>query len=441
VTEDRDFQDEQTALQADKRGELLQITRCQPRLDWSDASGAHSLQLQSSAVVGSSSAVDIVVADPTVSRLHAEFDPRADGLWVRDLSSRNGTFIQEVLVGSARAPEGSEVRVGSTRIRVTYAAPTTEVPLWPSDRFGPLIGRSPLMRELFSVVARVAATESTVLIQGETGTGKELVASAIHQASARASAPFVVVDCAALPEHLLEDDLFGHVRGAFTGAISARAGALEMANTGTLFFDEVGELPLSMQPKLLRAIESRSVRRVGETAYRKTDVRIVSATHRDLRSMVNEGAFREDLYFRLAVVPIMVPPLRAHLDDVELLAEHFFGSSTAASPTLLHELRSRPWLGNVRELRNFVERARALGTREALAMTPVAPPSKPDSDELPPVRLDVQFKEIRERWLNHLEREYLSGMIQLHGRSISAIADHAGLDRTYIHRLLRKHEL
>jgi transcriptional regulator with GAF, ATPase, and Fis domain len=439
VERDDDFRDEQTLLQVD--AESVNVARCQPRLDWTDVAGPHSLVLGATAVVGSSPGVDVVVADPAVSRLHTELEPRADGLWVRDLSSRNGTFVQEVLVTQARVPEGGQLRVGSTRIQVRYASATTDVDVWPGERFGPLLGRSVVMRELFARIARVAPTESTVLVQGETGTGKELVATAIHEASGRAHQPMIVIDCASVPEHLLEDELFGHARGAFTGAVGARAGALELAAGGTVFFDEIGELPLSMQPKLLRVLESRTVRRLGESTQRRIDARIVSATHRDLRRMVNEGSFREDLYFRLAVVPIAVPSLRERPEDIDLLAGHFSGAQGVLTPALLAELRSRPWLGNVRELRNFMERVRALGPREALQMTPAAGPMPGAGSELPAVRVDVPFKEIREHWLGHLEREYLKGMLQRHGRSISAIADAAGLDRTYIHRLLRKHEL
>jgi transcriptional regulator with GAF, ATPase, and Fis domain len=299
------------------------------------------------------------------------------------------------------------------------------------------------MRELFTRLARVAVTNSTVLVQGETGTGKELVANAIHQASTRSSEPFVIVDCAALPESLLEAELFGHAKGAFTGAVGSRAGALESAGSGTVFLDEIGELPLSVQPKLLRAIESRTVRRIGESAYRTVDVRFICATHRDLRTMVNAGAFREDLYFRLAVVPINVPPLRDRLDDIPLLVQRFLpeGAPSVMTPELARELASRPWLGNVRELRNFVERALALGPTEALALTANGQRLPPRSDAYPAVAVDVPFKVLRDRWLCHLEREYLRTLLAQHGRNISATATAAGLDRAYVHRLMRKHDL
>ena len=302
------------------------------------------------------------------------------------------------------------------------------------------------MRELFARLHRVARTESTVLIEGETGTGKELVARAIHEASSRADGPYVVVDCGALPENLLEAELFGHTKGAFTGAATARAGAIEAADGGTVFMDEIGEMPLPMQPKLLRAIESRMVRRLGETSYRQVDVRIVSATHRDLPSMVNSGAFREDLYFRLAVVPVAIPPLRARTEDIPLLAESFLpdGSQGGLGPELMRELNGRPWLGNVRELRNFVHRAVALGAKEALAMgrpSTQPAPSKPTNgaEVQAPVSIDEPFKDVRDRLLDNLEREYMRGMLERHNRDTSAIAQAAGLDRSYIYRLIHQH--
>jgi transcriptional regulator with GAF, ATPase, and Fis domain len=336
------------------------------------------------------------------------------------------------------------------------------------------------MRELFARVDRLAKSDSTVLVEAETGTGKELVARALHEASARAAGPYVIVDCAALPENLLESELFGHAKGAFTGAVGARAGAIEAADGGTVFLDEVGELPLAMQPKLLRAIESRQVRRLGETAYRKIDVRFVSATHRDLRTMVNSGAFREDLYFRLAVLPIGIPPLRSRVEDIGLLVQHFLGpnATEVIGADMVRELASRPWLGNVRELRNFVERARALGIREALSLSSptreaqtiapgevslrrsVPPPVPPQvSDEAERARLnaaanasaasgaapsfspDRPFREVREEWSDFVEREYLRRQLERHGRNIAAVAQAAGLDRTYVYKLIRRHDL
>jgi hypothetical protein len=271
-----------------------------PRLTWSDTSGEHEVCVEGRALMGSAPDVAIVVADRTVSRLHAELEIAPEGVWVRDVGSRNGTFVQGIRVTRALVPDRAALRVGSTTLRIAYGPSAPAATVWRQAHLGPLLGRSAVMRKLFAALASVAPTASSVLVQGETGTGKELVAEAVHRASPRASGPFIVVDCAALPEALLESELFGHAKGAFTGATDARAGAFEAADGGTLFLDEIGELPLAMQPKLLRALESRSVRRLGETTPRKVDLRVISATHRDLLSMVNTRAFREDLYFRLA---------------------------------------------------------------------------------------------------------------------------------------------
>jgi transcriptional regulator with GAF, ATPase, and Fis domain len=431
-----------TVIQRDALGAAVAASRRAPRVQWRDADGEHAVSLAGRLVFGSAPAVDVRVADPAVSRLHAELELRDDGVWVRDLGSRNGTFVDGVLVGLARVPEGGRVTLGGATLTLTYATEPTAVELHPGESFGPLLGRSVVMRELFARLARVAGSQAAVLIQGETGTGKEVVAEAIHAASPRAAQPFVIVDCGALPEHLLESELFGHAKGAFTGAVAARAGAIESADGGTVFLDEIGELPIAMQPKLLRAIESRSVRRLGETAYRQVDVRFVAATHRDLRLMINQGAFREDLYFRIAVLPVTVPPLRARPDDVPVLARHFLppGAAGALPADLLRELAARPWLGNVRELRNFVERAITLGPREALALSSPPPGGAPGAG-LPAVDDTVPFKDLRERWVDHLEREYVRALLAKHGGNVSAVAQAAGLDRTYVHRLIRKHDL
>jgi two-component system, NtrC family, response regulator GlrR len=415
-----------------------------PRLSWRDPDGEHQATVEERTVVGSAPGVDVVVSDRTVSRLHAELEPREDGLWARDLGSRNGTFVNGVRVERARIPQGGTLRLGSTAIEVTYDRQPIAVELWPQPQFGPLLGRSSVMRRLFARLDKIARTDSSVLVVGETGTGKELVARAIHEASPRKDGPLVVVDCAALPESLIEAELFGHSKGAFTGAGDAREGAIESADGGTVFLDEVGELPLAVQPKLLRVLESREVRPVGESRHRKVDVRFVSATHRDLRQMVNAGAFREDLYFRIAVLPVTVPPLRERPDDVALLAEHLSPAGAAAlDAELLAEIGRRPWLGNVRELRNFVERAHALGAAEALALSssPASTGSPAAAGAAAGVSLDGLYKEARERWLDHFEREYFRRLLEHHDRNVSEAARAAGVDRTYVYRMIRRHGL
>jgi len=322
------------------------------------------------------------------------------------------------------------------------------------------------MRELFARLARLAPTDAPVLIHGETGTGKELVARAVHDASGRSHAPFLVVDCAALPASLLEAELYGHAKGAFTGAFAARPGVFEAAEGGTVFLDEIGELPLELQPKLLRVLESKTVRRLGESLHRAVDVRFIAATHRDLAGMVIAGAFREDLYFRLSVLPVHVPPLRERAEDIPLVVRHMLPKEEHAgfTPDIASRLMAMPWRGNVRELRNFVDRARALGFEEALGAAQSAGsddlglrraehPSIADAGEaardapahaegsLNPGIYDLIYKEFRERWLEHGEREYIRRRLLKHGHSVSAVAREADLARAYIYRLIKKHNL
>jgi transcriptional regulator with GAF, ATPase, and Fis domain len=420
--------------------------RRDPSIQWSDDEGhARDKVIQERVIVGTAPSSDIVLVDRVVSRLHAELDPRDDGLWVRDLGSRNGTFLEGIRVLAARVPNGGRVQLGRTELTVFYPAEPTAIELWPKNTFGGLVGASVGMRALFARLSRIAQSQATVLIEGETGTGKELAAKAIHDASPRAEGPFVVIDCGALPENLLEAELFGHAKGAFTGALGARTGAIEEADGGTVFLDEIGELPLNMQPKLLRVLESRMVRRLGETQHRAVDVRFISATHRDLRTMANNRAFREDLYFRLAVLPVTVPPLRERPGDLPLLIEHLLPKEArgAVSPDLLRELAGRPWLGNVRELRNFLERAATLGAPEALELAGQSPARCEDvwRPKLPREMLELTLRELRELVVERVEREYFARLLERCDRNVAKGAELAGLNRTYVYRLLSKYRL
>ena len=413
-----------------------------PHVRWTDASGKHELVIDRALVVGASPEADLVVDDPAVSRLHAELEPRKDGLWIRDLGSRNGVSIEDVVVGTARIPHKARVRIGRTELQVSYRRERANDELWPHEHFGSLVGRSVAMRRVFRQIDRVARTDLSVLVRGETGTGKELVARAVHDASPRKLGPFLVVDCGALPSHLVEAELFGHVRGAFTGADRAREGAVEAADGGTLFFDEIGELPLEVQPKLLRVLETREVRRVGETRPKPVDVRFVSATHRDLRELVNRGEFREDLYFRIAATTIIVPPLRDRLEDLDLLVGRFAPSlDVHARGALLRELGTRPWPGNVRELRNVVERTVALGAFSVTSTASREADLPRQADGSFDLSIDVPWKELRDSCVEDLERRYLAALLERHGRNVTAVAQAAGLARTYVHKLLKKYDL
>jgi DNA-binding NtrC family response regulator len=320
--------------------------------------------------VGTASDNDLVLSDDAVSRRHLEIRLSSSAVRVVDLDSTNGTKVDGVSVIEALLAAASRITIGSTTLRATAVDEDVMVALSTRDHFGGLLGQSAAMREVFALLERVAPTEATVVLEGETGTGKEVAAEAIHAASPRAEGPLVAVDCGAIPANLIESELFGHMRGAFTGAIADRQGVFEQAHGGTLFLDEIGELPLELQPKLLRVLEKRQVRRLGDTTTRAVDVRVVAATNRDLAVEVNRGGFREDLYFRLAVVRVVMPPLRTRREDVPRLIEHFV---SCLAPERLHEaeaitrsLSEQSFPGNVRELRNAVERAVLLSKGEVL---------------------------------------------------------------------------
>jgi two-component system, NtrC family, response regulator GlrR len=416
--------------------------------------------IASATLVGGASSCALVVAGPTVSRLHAELEPRDDGVWVRDLGSTNGVFVDGIRVERARIPDGAILRLGDVELEVRYesAASAAYAP-WPYDTFGELLGASLAMREVFATTARAAATSSAVLVQGETGTGKELIAKSLHECSKRASGPLVTVDCAALPENLLESELFGHARGAFTGAVAARAGAFEAASGGTIFLDEIGELPLVVQPKLLRALESKTVRRLGESTHRPVDIRVVSATHRDLSGMVACGAFREDLYFRLAVLAVKLPPLRERRGDIGVLLGKFLGQPVGEvfDDEAQRAIAQHPWLGNIRELRNFAERTLAFGAESALnelrgARASVMPaedvetpsarvlPSHLDA-ELAPRPATESYGTFRERWIDAGEASYVRSLLELHGGNVTRAAEAAGVARAHLYRLIKKHRI
>jgi DNA-binding NtrC family response regulator len=316
------------------------------------------------------------------------------------------------------------------------------------------------MRALFSTLEKAAATDATILIEGETGTGKEATAESIHQASRRRDGPFVVVDCGAIPAQLLESELFGSERGAFTGAVANRAGAFETASGGTIFLDEIGELQLDLQPKILRALDRRQVKRVGSTGYRPVDVRVIAATNRSLRAEVEAKRFRSDLYYRLAIVRIKLPPLRERIADLPLLVEHVLnildvGDAAETEALRTHEFQERlcryPWPGNIRQLRNYIERCVALGDAHLSpgldTCPPPPPPSGPPSSVTSPPAAGFEFdpaeplRAARERWTYRFEHAYLEGILRLHGNNVAAAARAAGVDRIYLYRLLWKHGL
>jgi DNA-binding NtrC family response regulator len=388
-------------------------------------------------VIGTDASADFVLHDPTVSRFHCEITLADGRALVRELESSNGTRVDGVSIVRAFLPINATLVLGETKLRFELRARQLEVPLWPDDRFGALVGRSTPMRALFAVLARAAQSDVTVLVEGETGTGKEAVAESIHRESGRSEQPFIVVDCGAIPPNLLASELFGHQKGAFTGADSARTGAFEAAHGGTLFLDEIGELSPELQPQVLRALEAREVKPIGQNRYRPIDVRVIAATNRDLRAEVNGGRFRADLFYRLAVLQVRIPPLRERRDDLPLLVEHMLAQlqppdpDPVRAPGFLKELERHTWPGNVRELRNHVERCLALGRRLPFSPQGRTPAAGSAIDTTQP------FKEAKLA----AERRYLEKSLQLHDGNIAQAARTAELDRVQFYRLLWRHGL
>jgi DNA-binding NtrC family response regulator len=393
--------------------------------------------------IGTHPSNDLVLEDRSVSRFHCRIVRAPIGWRLEDVGSSNGTHINGLRVLGAVLPPEAIVTLGQTRIRISSsdaAAPSTNTA---DPCFGALIGTTRAMREVFALIEKVAASDVNCFIHGESGTGKEVVASEIVQRGPRAQAPLVVVDCGAISPSLIESELFGHVKGAFTGADRDRVGAFEAANGGTVFLDEIGELPLSVQPKLLRTLEKREIRRVGETHTRKLNVRVIAATNRDLEREVNKGGFRGDLYFRLAVVTLRIPPLRDRLEDLPHLIRAFLAalgtedSERLFSPEIIEELARHEWPGNVRELRNHVERSIVLeGAR--MSLPPVSSSGTP-TVAASGVDLGVPFKVAKASLIERFEQTYLHAVLEATSGNIAKAARVAGIDRMHLHRLVQKH--
>jgi len=392
--------------------------------------------------VGSHPSNDLVLDDDSVSRFHCEIEVSHKGAWLKDLASSNGTWLDGVPIREAGLREGSTLRIGRSALQYHLASEQDPLPMSERSDFGTLVGVSVLMRSMFALLERAGATQATVLIEGETGTGKEGVAESIHRASARREHPLLVVDCGAMPAALLESELFGHERGAFTGAIAQRVGVFEAANGGTVFLDEIGELPLELQPRLLRVLQQREIRRVGSNVYQSIDVRILAATNRDLRARVNDLSFRSDLYYRLAVLRVAVPPLRERPEDIPALVGRFLdelGADPEArqqlmAPDFLGRLQRAAWPGNVRELRNYVERC---------VVMQQAMPIHDDGSASTGMVVDpsVSYSEAKRRVLDEFERRYLEGLLSRHQGNVSRAARAAGMDRVYVYKLMHRHGL
>jgi DNA-binding NtrC family response regulator len=401
-------------------------------------------------LIGQSELCELRLADPTVSRRHASMEVVGERLRLRDLGSTNGTWIDGVAIVEVCLTGTTQVRVGNTVLRVDRGEPSAALSIGSANRFGSVLGGSQAMRRLHPLCARLAASQVPVVIEGETGVGKEQLAESLHTMGPRGAGPFVVFDCTAVAPSLIESELFGHERGAFTGSVTEHAGVFERAHGGTLLIDEIGDMPLDLQPKLLRAIERLSITRVGGRAPRQVDVRVLAATRRDLDREVQLGRFRDDLFHRLAVARIELPPLRARHGDVELLARHFWvgmgGDPELCPDELLRAWEDYAWPGNVRELRNAVARRLALGD---LVLAPEEARSAPtvhamhgvlaSGDAIGAVlALDLPLNEARQRVVDEFEQRYVLRLIELSGGNMGRAAAAAGVARRHFRRLKSK---
>ena len=401
--------------------------------------------------IGSGSHNDLSIADSTVSKRHCEIVVEQSGYLIRDLDSTNGTLVQGVRVSSAHLAPGSEIQLGKTRVVFCPLQEANDIPLSRNEAFGLMMGRSVPMRRIFYLAETYSPADVTIMITGETGTGKEILAEEIHNHSPRREKPFIVIDCAAISKELIESELFGHVKGAFTGANADRQGAFELADGGTVFLDEIGDLSPDLQPKLLRVLEKREIRRVGSNKVSKINVRIISATNRNLANEVNEGRFREDLYYRLSVVHLELPPLRRRREDIPLLVNRFLTdlhgedavTQLADVDRTMEVLKRHEWPGNVRELRNLIELAfyserRPVDLSAFLSLGNLRAGRKNNEPEVV-FSADKPFKDAKNDLIEEFERAYLNELLARNKQNISRSAREAGIERAYLQRLVRKY--
>ncbi len=392
--------------------------------------------------VGTDPRCQLVLTDAAISARHFEVTTTEHGRVLRDLGSTNGTVVDGARVVEIYLREQAEICAGESTLRFEVVGEEVRIPLTNRTNFGQLLGHSVSMREAFAILERASKADATVLVVGESGTGKELAARGLHENSSRKDGPYVVLDCGAMAPTLLESQLFGHARGAFTGAVDARIGVFEEADGGTLVLDEIGELPLALQPKLLRALEARTIQRIGENRPRNVDARFIACTNRNLEQEVRAGNFRQDLFYRLSVVSVRLPPLRERKEEIVRLVKHFLTQLRVQdppelTPSLVDLLMSYHWPGNVRELRNFVERMVVLRDMDPSTGLRVASSSGPEPTPAPDIQLP--FHEAKQRWIDQLESAYLKRLLEAHGGNISEAARAAGLSRQSCYRLMEKH--
>jgi len=455
----------------DGRPQELHLRKCKFVLERPSGKTRERIFDQGVITIGAMEENDLILNEETVSRFHCKVIQEPDGYLLVDLDSTNGTFINHVRVREAYLEPGCSIQLGQSDLKFFFA--DERIPVRPSDKesLGLLIGRNVKMREIYDIIEKIAPTGTTVIIEGETGTGKEVVAQTIHQLSPRKTGPMMVFDCGAIPENLIESELFGHEKGSFTGAIMTRQGLFEMAHGGSIFLDELGELNLELQPKLLRVLEQREIRRVGASKPLKVDVRVIAATNRNLEEEVKGGRFRQDLFYRLSVVRILLPPLRERTEDIPLLIESFLQSQPFNKrPDGSHKvegveadamvmLQRYQWPGNVRELLNVIERAVSFSEGAKIRTKDLPTQLHRGDDEdtsnpgrgrgssprefggaSPPYFIEGDtFKDAKERWIASFEQDYLQSLLKKHNGNISQAARDANIDRKYFRKLMNKY--
>lgn len=455
---EKDFESKTELLKIEEAPDVISLRKCQLVVVEGKARG-NKITLDKNLVkVGKRESNDLVIPDKAVSRNHFEIEYQSDSFLLRDLSSTNGTFLNGSRVKEAYLAPGDVIKIGNTNLE--FVAFDEKVQIEPSakEEFGDMVGKSRKMRQIFSILEKISPTHATVIIEGETGTGKDLVARAVHEHSARKDKPFVVFDCSAVAPNLIESELFGHEKGAFTGAVKSRAGVFEVALGGTVFLDEIGELTADLQPKLLRALEQREIKRVGSNTTTKIDVRVICATNKNLRKEVDEGRFREDLYYRLSVVKVLLPPLRERPEDIPIITERLLSRSkynelpdgafkvTRVEDDALKALSRYNWPGNVRELSNVVERAVSFVEGNSINKAHLdfifAEMSHGEErTERMAVDADIPFKDAKQRVVESFEKEYLEELIKQHGGNLSKAAREAKIDRKHLRNLLKKYNI
>lgn len=458
MANDSELEPQTQLLEMDETRDVVSLRKCQLRvIHGPDENKKFDLSLKSTRI-GKKEDNDVVLLDNTVSRHHIAIEMTSDSFLLRDLESTNGTYINGLKVKEAYLSPGDVIKIGNSEIEFVAFDEKVRIEPSPHTQFGELVGKSRKMRQIFGLLEKVSPSLATVVIEGETGTGKELVARAIHGASLRKDKPFVVFDCSAVAPTLIESELFGHEKGAFTGAIKLRKGSFEAAYGGTIFLDEIGELTLDLQPKLLRALEQREIKRVGSNEKTDLDVRVICATNRDLKAEVDAGRFREDLYYRLSVVKARLPALRERPEDIPLIVKKMLENGRfnrlpdgqlkviRVEDDAFKMLQRYQWPGNVRELANVMERVVSMADKDSISASNLSFVFQEIEHNVEPtekmsIDTSLPFKEAKQKVVEIFERDYLEELLRRNNFNVSKASREAKIDRKHLRNLLKKYNI